>query len=394
AKLSCRSALIDGEIVAFDSRGRADFSSLQRAIKARGAMSCFVFDLLEQDGEDIAPLPLVERKARLERLVGKGSGALIYSQHIEGHAQTVLDRLCAAGHEGIVAKQANDPYRPGRGRSWHKLKCTRRQVFGLGGYPRSGQRGRPFASVLIGVMEGGKLAYKGRVGAFEGSTLDELAPELASRRRKTSPFASLPREARRDAIFVTPDLVAEIDFAEFTSDGYVRHGVFKGLRADKRARSVVLETPGGAAMNGHEQRDVFAGVKLTNPNKVLYQEQGVTKADLAAHYERVAARMLPHLERRLLSLVRCPDGPTGQCFFQQYESEDLLTQIRKQEITEGDGDRATYLSIDDLAGITAGVQMGTLEFHIWGSRIDSLEKPDRLVFDLDADEGLDFARVR
>jgi len=394
AKLSCRSALIDGEIVAFDSRGRADFSSLQKAIKARGAMSCFVFDLLEQDGEDIAPLPLVERKARLERLVGKGSGALIYSQHIEGHAQTVLDRLCAAGHEGIVAKRANDPYRSGRGRSWLKLKCTRRQEFVIGGYTRSDKRGRPFASVLIGVMEGGKLAYKGRVGAFEGSTLDELAPELASRRRKSSPFASLPREARRDAIFVTPDLVAEIDFAEFTSDGYVRHGVFKGLRADKRARSVVLETPGGAAMNGHEQRDVFAGVKLTNPNKVLYQEQGVTKADLAAHYERVAARMLPHLERRLLSLVRCPDGPTGQCFFQKHESKGFPTQIRKQEITEGDGDRATYLYIDDLAGIIAGVQMGTLEFHIWGSRIDSLEKPDRLVFDLDADEGLDFARVR
>src|SRR5690606_8561028 len=173
----------------------------------------------------------------------------------------------------------------------------------------------------------------------------------------------------------------------------VRHGVFKGLRGDKDAKDVVLET-GGAAMAMHEERDMFAGVKLSSPTKVLWDEQGVTKADLAAHYERVAERILPHAAGRLLSLVRCPDGAAGQCFFQKHDSKGFPEQLKRLEIAESDGDRANYLYAEDISALIAGVQMGTLEFHIWGSRIDRLEQPDRLVFDLDPDEGLGFSDVR
>jgi bifunctional non-homologous end joining protein LigD len=308
AALDTDGTLIDGEIVAFDGKGRTDFSTLQKAIKQSGAMSCFVFDLIMEDGREITDLPLVERKERLEKIVGRGEGALVYSDHVRGSAEKVFAEICRSGHEGIVAKRADAPYRSGRGKDWLKVKCTRRQEFVIGGYSPTDKKARPFSSVLIGVQEDGKFVYKGRVGSFSAGTLEELGEALASRARKTSPFAGLPREAARGARFVTPDLVVEVDFAEFTADGVVRHGVVKGIRGDKDAAEVVLEEAGGQAMTSHETRDRIAGVKLSSPDKVLFEEQGVTKADLAAHYERVADRMLPLVEGRLVSLVRCPAG--------------------------------------------------------------------------------------
>jgi bifunctional non-homologous end joining protein LigD len=141
-------------------------------------------------------------------------------------------------------------------------------------------------------------------------------------------------------------------------------------------------------------RETIAGVSLSSPDKVLFEGQGLTKAGLAAHYVRVAERMVPLVRNRLASLVRCPDGPAKECFFQRHAGKGFPAAVKRKEITEKDGGRAEYLYVSDLSGIVAGVQMNTLEFHIWGSRIDALEKPDRLVFDLDPAEGLDFAEVR
>lgn len=405
AQLTTAGTLIDGEIVAFDGTGRTDFSTLQRAIKAGGeGLSCFVFDLLVQDGEDITALPLVERKARLETLLGEGSAPIIFSTHVRGAAAQVLEQLCAGGHEGIVAKRADEPYRSGRGRSWLKVKCTRRQEFVVGGYRPSDKSGRTVASLLVGTFEDGKLVYRGRVGAFEKDLLADVEAALG-KDIETSPFAErLPSDVRRQVRFLDPKLVIEVDFAEFTADGVVRHGVVKGLREDKDPGQVVLERPaektGGTirkdslTMAEHETRDEFAGVTLSNPTKVLFADQGVTKADLASHYERVAERMLPHVANRLLSLVRCPEGEGGQCFFQKHDSKGFPAELKRTKVKETDGKSDTYLYTDALAGLIAGVQMGTLEFHIWGSRIDRLEQPDRLVFDLDPDEGLGFPEVR
>jgi bifunctional non-homologous end joining protein LigD len=394
AALETDGTLIDGEIVAFDGKGRTDFSSLQKSIKQGGEMSCFVFDLIMEGGKDITDMPLTERKERLEKIVGRGQGALVYSDHVRGSAEKVFAEICRAGHEGIIAKRADAPYRSGRGKDWLKVKCTRRQEFVVGGFSPTTKRARPFSSVLIGVQEDGKFVYKGRVGSFSAGTLEELGEALASRGRKTSPFAGLPKDVARGARFVTPDLVVEVDFAEFTADGVVRHGVVKGIRGDKDAADVVLEEAGGQAMASHETRDRIAGVTLSSPDKVLFEDQGVTKADLAAHYERVAKRMLPLVEGRLVSLVRCPEGEGGQCFFQRHDHKGFPAAMKRQEITEKDGGKATYLRLDTLSSLVAGVQMGTLEFHIWGSRGDMMEKPDRLVFDLDPDEGLDFGDVK
>jgi len=394
-RLDTSGTMIDGEIVAFDEKGKTDFSTLQAVLReGGGGLTFFAFDILWLDGEDVRGRPLTERKDLLQQLLGEAGPPLIYSTHVVGNAPEVNRRLCAAGHEGIVAKRAEDAYRSGRGRSWLKVKCAARQEFVVGGYRPSDKKGRTVASLLIGVNEGGKLVYKGRVGAFEGGHLARLEQLLASRGRKTSPFAELPRDIARRARFVRPDIVVEVGFTEFTREGAVRHGVLKGIREDKPAREVVLETPRGTAMQEHETRDVIAGIKLSNPDKVLFAEQGVTKADLAAHYERVSARILPFVSERLLSLVRCPEGAGTQCFFQKHGNKTVARQLKRREITESDGERGVYLYVDDLAGLVAGVQMGTLEYHIWGSRIDRLDQPDRLVFDLDPDEGLDFAAVR
>lgn len=396
ALLPTSGTLLDGEIVSY-ADGRTDFSSLQTAIKAGGEMSCFVFDLLKIDGEDITGMPLTERKARLEALMEHAQPPLAFSTDIRGHTSTVLEKLCAGGHEGIIAKRADAPYRSGRSKSWLKIKCSKRQELVIGGYSPSDKRGRAFASLLLGAYEGDKLIYRGRVGTgFNDEVMEELADLFAKRARKTSPFNEMPAAAAKGARFLTPDLVAEIEFAEFTADGMVRHGAFKGLRADKDAKAVSLEQTAGDAGTTmtHEERDEIAGIKLSSADKVLFPSQGVTKADLAAHYEFVAERMLPHVEQRLLSLVRCPDGRTGQCFFQKHGSKGFPTAFQRETITEKDGDKAEYLHANNLAALVAGVQMGTLEFHIWGSRIDRLEKPDRLVFDLDPDEGLSFADIR
>jgi bifunctional non-homologous end joining protein LigD len=184
-----------------------------------------------------------------------------------------------------------------------------------------------------------------------------------------------------------------VAFAEFTAAGVLRHGAYLGLRADKEAKDVVRET----AAQGTAPADAPAerhGIRLTHPERVLFPEQGLRKQDLADYYAAVADRLLPHLARRPLSLVRCPQGRARQCFFQKHDTGGFPDAMKRVAIEEGSGKTADYFYLDDLAGLLAGVQMGVLEFHGWGCRIDRLEQPDRLVFDLDPDEGLGFAAVR
>jgi bifunctional non-homologous end joining protein LigD len=201
----------------------------------------------------------------------------------------------------------------------------------------------------------------------------------------------VPRSVARDARWVRPDVIAEIDFTELTDGGHVRHGVFKGLREDKKAGQVMLERTPGA---GRKTREEYHGVRISNPHRIVYPKQGITKVELAHYYDAVATRMLPHVVSRPLSLLRCPKGRDDECFFQKHASAGFPDSLMQVNIREKSGKHAEYLYVDGIKGIVAAVQMGTLEFHIWGSRVDALEKPDRLVFDLDPDETLDFGVVR
>ena len=419
SKLTRGSALIDGEIVAFKD-GRTDFSTLKDALSTGAPLTFFAFDLLEENGEDLHRLPLIERKERLRRLIGERSAAdpIHFSDHVVGNGRKFYDAMCAGGYEGMLAKLADAPYRGERTRSWLKIKCSQRQEFVIGGW-RPSDRKPTFASLLLGTWENGKLIYHGRVGT--GWTVKDAAAlqkALAARTRKTSPFENAPRDIARRANWVTPDLVAEIAFTEFTPDAIVRHPSFLGLRRDKKASEVKLELPNDApaaarpaGRPGTETRRgkavkplVFTdemgiaaaerlGVKLTHPDKIVYEDGGITKAQLVAYYDAVSGPMLRHIADRPLSLVRRPTGTTRP-FFQKHDSGGFPAAFKKVKIPETTGETDIYLYIEDAAGLAASVQMSALELHIWGSHIDKLEHADRIVFDIDPDEGLDFAATR
>jgi bifunctional non-homologous end joining protein LigD len=392
-ELDCDSALLDGEVVASGAAAGSQFSALQSALSNGGRLAYYVFDLLELDGKDLESRPLLERKAALRRLLGTlpDASIVVYSEHVRGSGQEVLDAMCKDGREGIISKKANSVYRGRRSMSWLKIKCTKRQEFVIGGFTPSDKRGRPFASLLVGTFEEGEFSYRGRIGSgFSAAQLDDLQRRMKPLLQKKSPFVSVPKSVTRNARWVRPAMIAEIDFAELTDGGHIRHGVFKGLREDKKPDEISLERAPGADRKAKEE---YHGVRISNPHRVVYPGQGITKAELARYYDAVAARMLPHVINHPLSLLRCPRGSGDECFFQKHAQAGFPDALKRVTVEEKSRKRAEYLYVDGIKGLMAAVQMGTLEFHIWGSRIDALEKPDRLVFDLDPDESLDFAVV-
>ena len=399
AMLPCASALIDGEIVSLDAAGKPNFSTLQAALKDNGPLLYFAFDLLELDGEDLAGLPLIERKAKLATLLADAPAPLHYSEHVRGGGEAMFSALCAAGYEGVVSKRADGKSRPGRSGSWLKSKCTHRQEFVIGGWSKS-ENGRGLASLLLGVQEDGGLRYTGRVGTgFDDRTLGDVTAKLAKLAADKSPFAAkLPAIAKRGAHFVRPELVAEIAFAEFTTDGHVRHASFLGLRGDKAAADVVLEAPAKgsdpAATPAAPPTPDRHGVRVTSPDRIVFPDLGMTKGALVDYYAVVADVMLKELGGRPISLVRCPQGRAKACFFQKHDSGMFSEDVHHVDIAESDGKTEPYLYVDNAEGLLNCVQMGTIEFHGWGSRVADIERPDRLVIDLDPDEGLDFAVVR
>ena len=394
--LPCDTALIDGEVVAAGVSTNA-FSELQTRLKHGGSLGFVAFDLLQLDGRDLTALPLVDRKAALEDLVSGATGAIQYSTHIEGRGSDAWKQVCEAGREGLISKLANAPYRAGRNGNWIKLKCGLRQEFVIGGWSPSASKGRPFASLLMGTFEGDRLIYRGRVGSgFGEREFAELAPLLQKLTRKTPAFAQVPPEAR-DARWLTPELVAEVKFTELTGDGHIRHGTYQALRRDKPAVTVGLdraeEDPMTVDDTSAAGKDKIKGVKITSPTRKVFDTPNVTKLQVAEYYAAVTDRMLPFVRSRPVSLLRCPDGTAGQCFFQKHRGEGMPAAVGTVAISEDEGD-ADYITLSSAAGLVGATQMGAIEFHIWGSRNAALEQPDRIVFDLDPDGGLPFSAVR
>jgi len=412
-KLSCESALLDGEIAVADKKGHTDFGALQDALSSgRGGFAYYLFDLLELEGKDLRKQPLKERKALLEKLLKPvlGKGALAFSEHVKGSGAQIFARACDLKLEGIVSKRADAPYRSGRQNSWLKSKCGMEQEFVIIGWRPSDKVGRPFSSLLLAVREEGKLRYAGRVGSgYSGKRLELLESQFRKLARTRAPAEGVPPSIARQAKFVEPRLVAEIEFRGWTREGLVRQGAFKGLRGDKPASEVVAEKPMPKSKTKlpakakakrpavkspvHDDKEtVIEEVRVTHPHKVLFEDQGITKRDLIKHYIAVADRMLPHIADRPISLVRCPDGASGECFFQKHASKGFPEEFRAVPIRESSG-KKDYLYINNLQGLIAAVQMGALELHLWGAHVDDVEKPDRMVFDFDPDPGVSFARV-
>jgi len=408
------SALIDGEVVALDKDGRPSFQALQASLKdGSGNLAYFAFDLLTLDGEDLTALPNLDRKERLKGLLVDAPEAIRFSDHVLGNGEKLFDSLCKQGLEGVVSKRIDAPYRVDkRTQSWLKVKCLHRQELVIVGWTPS-DKGRGFRALLLGLHEDGKLRYAGKVGTGFGMALiDEIMTRMKPLERK-APTVDAPRAAVRGAHWIAPKLVAEIAFTEWTDEGVLRHPSFIALREDKPESEVVRETPSPLAGEGTgegtkknsrakpaqvlSQPSPPRGeglVNISNPDRVIYPESGITKGQLADYYALMADPILDWLADRPVSLVRCPQGRAKQCFFQKHDAGSFGDAVKHVPIREKDGHEEPYLYLDDARGILTCVQMGAIEFHGWGSKVADVEKPDRLVFDLDPDEGLGFEEVK
>ncbi|RYE03667.1 MAG: DNA ligase D [Sphingomonadales bacterium] len=381
-------ALLDGEIVAYKD-GKPDFSTLQEAISNGGdGLTYFAFDLLRQGGEDLTGQPQLARKERLRILLEAADKRIQFSEHIVGAGEKLFETMCREGYEGVVSKRADAPYRGTRTKSWLKVKCTRRQEFVIIGWSPSTAKGRGFRSLLLAVNGPDGLVYAGKVGTgFNQERLTDLRDRF-EKIATDKPAAKVPRAEARGVNWVKPKLVAEVAFAEFTAENVVRHASFIALRGDKKAKEVVAEKPAPLPETPEH------GVKISNRERVIYPESGLTKGDLADYYAAVAPNILRWLANRPISLVRCPQGRAKYCFFQKHDAGSFGDHVRHVDIREKDGSVEPYLYVDDVDGMMTCVQMGTIEFHGWGAPVADVEKPDRMVFDLDPDEGLGFEEVK
>lgn len=395
ARLPVHTAIIDGEIVVYDRHGRTDFGALQQALSlGAGDFVCVAFDLLHFDGHDLRDHPLRDRKDALRQLLeampAPDRAALRYGDDIPGRGPDVLREACALGLEGIISKRADAPYRSGRTRTWLKVKCGQRQELIIIGFTEPAGQRNHLGAILLGVHRDGALRYAGKCGAgFDERTLDALRDRLEPLRRPTAPVPDAPRERGRH--WVEPSLVAEITFAGWTHGHRVRQAVFKGLREDKPMTEVVPEEPipPPAPRSKKAKPAAIAGVRLTHPDRVIFPEADLTKRDLARYFEIVAPRLLPYVADRPLSVVRCPEGRTGQCFFQKQPPAGLPDTVARVEVKPGEHN----LMVRDLTGLITLAQFGAIELHPWGARADRLDRPDVLVFDLDPGEGVTYRRL-
>jgi bifunctional non-homologous end joining protein LigD len=406
ASLGLESALLDGELVVLRPDGVSEFQLLQNALHSeeQASLSLTLFDLPYLNGRDLRELPLLERKQALEELLGarKTTDILRYSAHVQGDGEAFFEHARRLGLEGVVSKRATSPYRGGRSQAWVKTKSLERQEFVIGGFTEPSGSRAGLGALLVGVWEGKRLRFAGKVGTgFSQASLRELVGTLTPLEVEKPPFANPPRGAQaQDVHWVSPTRVAEVEFTEITSDGKLRHPVFCGLREDKDARHVVRERPSAVAETSSPKASKAsqasqaskASIELTHPERVVYPELGLQKQQLFEYYRSVAQFMLPHVSRRPLTTLRCPQGQGGACFFQKHAQKGMPEAIRLVPIEEESG-RSDYTYIDDADGLLGLIQMSVLEIHTWGSHVDDLEHPDLMVLDLDPSPELPFSRV-
>lgn len=414
AKLKPGRAWLDGEIVVLDENGAPDFQKLQNAFSEErtAAIRYFVFDLMHHGGEDLRDTPQAARRERLRQLIGKQAGPVQFSQSLQGDPRKLLAAAAAAGFEGIIGKRADAPYRSGRTRDWIKLKSGPRQEFVIGGFtdPRGTRSG--FGSLMLGVHDAqGNLRYAGNVGAgFSDATLAVLRGKLGKLATDTNPFTDAPRRvgpARMQPHWIKPKLVAEIAFAGWTQDGHVRQGVFQGLRSDKEPKQITREqaqpadSQAGRTASGKTRSSrapsssnkALAGLRITHPNRIIDAQSGATKGDLVAYYAHVAPLILPHLADRPVALIRAPAGVGGEQFFQKHAQARALPDVDRLPKKLDPGE-PQLLAINSAAGLLSAAQMNMVELHTWNATTEAINQPDRLIFDLDPGEGVQWNTLR
>lgn len=395
-KLRLASGWLDGEIVML-KEGLPSFGALQEAIGGRGneAIVYFLFDAPYLNGKDLRSVPLWARRAVLAGLVDEAGERIRFSQDFAAPAAQVFEAAASLGLEGLMLKRRDAPYESARTQSWLKAKCRLRQELVICGFTARGGRDGEIGSLLLGYYERGKLHGAGSVGTgWDARTARELWTRLAPLEVDSKPYdvgepkaSRWSRRAAGSERWVRPELVAEVEFAEWTTEGVVRQASFKGLRTDKPARRVVRE--GGEAVTAAP----ISKVKVTHPDRVVDRASGVTKIDLVRYYESVAAWILPHLRDRPIAMVRAPTGINGELFFQKHAERTGMPGLTAHDRKLWPGHPA-LLTIDTAEALLAAAQMNAVEFHTWNSTVRRLGKPDRVVFDLDPGEGVKWGQIQ
>ncbi|WP_454871723.1 DNA ligase D [Paraburkholderia xenovorans] len=490
-QLDIESAWLDGEAVVLNQNGVPNFQALQNAFDSNRPQDIviYLFDIPFLNGYDLRGVPLEQRRAILRALLEDADDSVLrFSNNFEFSADDLLRSACDMALEGIIGKRRDSGYMSGRSSAWIKLKCRRRQEFVIGGYSEPSGSRAAFGALLLGVYDGnGKLQYAGRVGTgFDAALLRSVKKELDAHETRHMPFAAAPRERSRTPVhWVEPVLVAECNFAEWTSDGIVRQASFVSLRSDKPARQIVKETPrqgadvqqqtdsvsndaptkraarktsasaettsgegktrvaksktadakdastksrgveasgakgsavkatatkttatkptaatakaakatktSAAKANTTSAPGEVAGVRVSHPDRVIDRSTGTRKIDLVRYYESVADWMLPHLRDRPVSLVRAPEDIDGELFFQKHSQKLSIPNVTQHPGL--DPGHPPLITVDTLKALVGAAQMGTVEFHTWNAVVSNIEKPDRMVFDLDPDASLGWERM-
>lgn len=393
----------DGEIVVHDSHGKPDFGKLQQAFDGDGieAVEFFLFDLPYFDGHDLRALPLVERRGLLDALLAKKkSDKVRFSAEFVSKPDELVAAACKIGLEGVIGKRRDARYVSRRSPDWIKLKCGLRQEFVIGGFtdPKGARTG--IGALLLGTYdEQGVLRYAGNVGSgFNGATLTAIAAKLDKLRSDDSPFPARAVPGRKHH-WVKPVLVAEVSFSEWTSAGAVRHPVFQGLRADKPAKGITREK--AAHMKDVEAQNppqplagkLPATLKVTNGERVIDKESGTTKLELIRYYALVGKLMLEHLKGRPVSLVRAPQGVGGELFFQKHADVRKMAGLRQLDAAL-DPDHPPMLEVASVQGILSAAQWNVVEIHTQNALKGTYHKPNRMVFDLDPGQGVDWPAMQ
>ena len=393
------SCVLDGEIVVLDSSGKSNFELLQDYTKIQdGQLVYMVFDILAKDGQDLRNISLLDRKEILKKLLKNSPKNIMYVDHIIGNGQKFYEEAKKLNLEGIIGKKIGSTYSGTRNDDWIKIKCYNLQEFIICGYTKS-EKKTHFSSLLLGAFINNKLCYVGKVGTgFNIKNSKNIFEKMQKLKTNKNPFEDYKQEA--NTYFVAPKLIANIQFAEFTNDNILRQASFKGLREDKNFDEVFMgnqknikKMQKNIKKTSKNEEIIINNIKISSPNRIIFKDKNISKLDLINYYLCVSKRMLPFLENRLLSVVRCHDNVSEECFFKKHP-QTKSKYIKTKKIVSSEGNKDDYFYITSAEGIIYEVQNGTVEFHTWGSKANNINSPDIMVFDLDPDKNMDIDKVR
>ncbi|SCY01179.1 ATP-dependent DNA ligase LigD phosphoesterase module /ATP-dependent DNA ligase LigD polymerase module [Nitrosospira sp. Nl5] len=397
-RMRLRPGWLDGEIVVPNENGIPDFQALQNAFDNSRTQNIvyYLFDIPFYDGHDLRAAPLTERREFLRTLFKTPPPEQVrFSEAFDAPARDIVASVCRMGLEGVIGKRKSATYVSRRSPDWIKLKCSQRQEFVIGGYtdPQGSRIG--IGSLLLGFYDDDqKLRYAGNVGTgFSDKTLHELKAKLDKVAAIHSPFINASGIGKK-AHWVRPTLVAEVSFGEWTRDGHIRHSVFHGLRTDKKAELIRREKPVHPSdINPSRMTSIPSSLRVTHPERVIDPSSGFTKMDLIRYYSLVAPLMLEHIKGRPVSLVRAPDGIEGQLFFQKHWEKENMPGVAQLDPAL-DPEHEPLIEISTAEGLLSAAQMNVVEIHTWNATKNAIGKPDRMTFDLDPGEGVQWAAMQ